>query len=132
LLPGEQLVDRGAQVGQPVLQFLEFFGNRPVVAVGMVVTVGTLMSARTGRLGLLSTAWLAGTAAAVGQRDDLLGVVAQGFGDLPVQRRVVVVEVPEEGLETRSGHLRTIAGLNSGEIRKVLPRPAKILQHLLL
>jgi hypothetical protein len=103
-LPGEQFVDRGAQVGQPVLQLLKLVGHRPVVVVGMGV------AARTGRLGLLSAAWFAGMAAAVGERHDLLGVVAQGFGDLAVQRRVVVVEVPEEGLQTRSGHARTLAG----------------------
>ena len=105
-LAGDQLVDGAAQVGQPVLQFLKFVGNRPVVMV-----VGMIVAARTGRLGLLSAAWFAGTAAAVGERDDLLGVVAQGFGDLAVQRTVVVVEVPEESLETRSGHARTLAVL---------------------
>ena len=105
LLAGDQLVDGAAQVGQPVLQFLELLGHRPVVVVGMTV------AARTGRLGVLSTAWFAGTAAALGERHDLLGVVAQGFGDLALQRRVVVVEVPEQSLETRSGHARTLPGL---------------------
>src|SRR5688500_1881345 len=74
------------------------------------MVVGMTVAARTGRIRLLLTAWFAGTAAALGERHDLLGVVAQGFGDLAVQRRVVVVEVPEEGLETRSGHARTLPG----------------------
>ena len=72
-LPGEQLVDGRAQVGQPVFQVLEFVGDRLVVMMGMSV------AARTGRLGLLSAAWFAGTAAAVGQRHDLLDVVRKAL-----------------------------------------------------
>jgi hypothetical protein len=41
LLAGEQFVDGGAQVGEAVLEFLEFLGHRTVMAVGMVVATRT-------------------------------------------------------------------------------------------
>jgi hypothetical protein len=79
----------------------------PVLVVTvLVVTVLTVMEvdARTGRLGLLSAARYSGAAAAAGQRGQFLGVVAQRFAQLLVQRRVVVVEVAEEVSDAGSRH----------------------------
>ncbi|HEV7863077.1 MAG TPA: hypothetical protein VGR20_10270, partial [Acidimicrobiia bacterium] len=45
---------------------------------GVFVTV-VRVAARTGRLGLLSAAWFAGVPAALGEGDELLGVVGQRF-----------------------------------------------------
>jgi hypothetical protein len=107
MLLGEQGVDRRRQVGQAVLQLVKFVARRAVVVV--VVVVRVLVAARTGRLGLLSAAWFAGMPAAVGQGDDLLGVVGQRFADLLLQGSVVVVEVPEEVPGAGSDHAGTIA-----------------------
>jgi hypothetical protein len=86
-------VDGRRQFVEALLEFLQL-----VDCVVMVV------AALTGRLGLLSTTWLARMPAAARQREGLLGVVAQRFADLRVERRVVVVEVPEQVLQARPGH----------------------------
>jgi hypothetical protein len=82
---------------EPLLELGQFL-DRVVLVVGMGV------AALTGRLGLLSTARFARMPAALRQRDDLLGVVQKGFADLGVERRVVVVEVPEEVSQAWAGH----------------------------
>src|SRR5207302_1356903 len=53
-------------------------------------------------------AWLAGVPAAVGEGDELLGVVGERLADLRLPGGVVVVEVPEEISEAGSGHTRTL------------------------
>src|SRR5438105_1994469 len=66
------------------------------------------VAGRTGRRGLLSAAWFAGVPAAVGEGDELLGVVGERLADLLLPGGVVVVEVPEEISEAGSGHTRTL------------------------
>src|SRR5581483_4101384 len=121
--PRHEVFDRGGQVREAGLQVLEVLGQRPVaaavtataVAIGVFVTfrvlvvVRVVMAALTGRSGTRSTAWFARMPAAVGQRGELPGVVPHRQADLLLQRRVVVVEVPEEGADARSGHGRTLS-----------------------
>ena len=96
-LAGEELVDRGAQLVHPLLQLTDVVSDGVLVSMrsGVVVPMVVIMTvaARTGRRALLSAARFAGMPAAVGERQRLLGVVAQRLGDLPVPRGVVVVEV---------------------------------------
>ena len=99
LLLLQQGVHRRRELFEPLLELGQFIDRMVLVVVMGVVAL-------TGRLGLLSTAWFAGMPAAVGQRDDLLGVVQKRFADLCVEPRVVVVEVPEEVSQAWAGHDR--------------------------
>src|SRR4051794_26530531 len=72
LLAGEQAVDRRRQLGEAGLELNELGLRRTVV---VMVIVGVSVAARTGRRALLSAAWFAGVATAVGEGDELLGAV---------------------------------------------------------
>jgi hypothetical protein len=99
----QQRVHGGRKFVQTLPELPQLIDRMVVMLVMLLVMV---VVALTGRLSTLSTSRFARMPAAAGQRDGLLGVVPQGFAELLVERRVVVVEIAEEVSQAWAGHDR--------------------------